>query len=825
MSSDAELAGKVALVTGGGRGIGRGIALELAGAGARVAVSARTREQVEATAAEVGGIAIEADVSERADVERMVATAEEELGPLDLLVNNAGIALWEEAAWEIEPEEWWHVLEVNVLGVYLCCRAVIPGMIERGGGPHRQRRERRRLPAGQHVDGLQRQQGRPCTASARRSPNQLEPHGIPVFSISPGLVRTESDRRQLRRRRAVDAAGAGAAARARARLGPPRRPLRALPPCRARRHRRRRPGARRRSSPPTSTRSASGADLPTFRAGVDLGATKIQAVVVGPDHAVVGPGAPPDADRRAARRRSRAKIAAAVTDGRRVRGRRPSKSWAASESARPAPSTRRRAPSSTRATSPTGRSPFRSPRRSQTRSARRCGSTTTSRSPYSASSSWAPASRTPRSSASGGAPASAAASCSTGSSGSAAARPGEIGHMVVKRGGARCPCGRRGCLEAYAGRGAMEARARELVERGHKTDLFDLMKKRGAHAADERRLGGRARARRQDGQGRSIHRAVGALGAGIASAVNLLDVEAVVIGGGLGTRLGEPYVERIAHGDEAAPVRRRSPAGLARRPRSATSAAPSAPPCSSRSRRRVPAAGDRRSDGLEQPASFSQAPRARRTCSAAFFEAPCPVPTISPSIVGRAREAAVVRRPVHRRRPRRSRPRARGGRAPPGARSCSRRGPRARSRCAPGRRRRSARGWLEAVLEVERAQAGLDERGEDVAVRGEAQQLIGVDRAGVAGEELPQPHALADDRAALARDDVRADLREPALRLVGEAIVELLGDREPEDAVPEELQPLVGVSPAGRPRGVREGVAKALGRKRLDQGEEGAPRP
>ena len=122
---------------------------------------------------------------------------------------------------------------------------------------------------------------------------------------------------------------------------------------------------------------------------------------------------------------------------------------------------------------------------------------------------------------------------------------GEIGHMVVKRGGARCPCGRRGCLEAYAGRGAMEARARELHDRGHKTDLFHLMKKRGRTRLTS---GVWAAALDHDDHMATtlVHRAVEALGAGIASAVNLLDVEAVVIGGGLGTRLGEPYAERIA---------------------------------------------------------------------------------------------------------------------------------------------------------------------------------------------------------------------------------------------------------------------------------------
>jgi len=121
---------------------------------------------------------------------------------------------------------------------------------------------------------------------------------------------------------------------------------------------------------------------------------------------------------------------------------------------------------------------------------------------------------------------------------------GEIGHMVVMRGGARCTCGRRGCMEAYAGRAAMEIRARKLVKEGEETDLFKIMKER-----DRTRLqsGIWARAlKRKDPMAVAlIDRAIKALGAGIASAVNLLDVEAVVIGGGLGTRLGAPYVKRI----------------------------------------------------------------------------------------------------------------------------------------------------------------------------------------------------------------------------------------------------------------------------------------
>jgi glucokinase len=121
---------------------------------------------------------------------------------------------------------------------------------------------------------------------------------------------------------------------------------------------------------------------------------------------------------------------------------------------------------------------------------------------------------------------------------------GEIGHTVVKIGGRRCGCGRKGCLEAYAGRASMEARARKLVNDGKHTELFEIMEKRGrtrlTSGVWERALDHNDKLAKE-----LIKEAVEALGAGIASAVNLLDVEAVVIGGGLGTKLGEPYAKRI----------------------------------------------------------------------------------------------------------------------------------------------------------------------------------------------------------------------------------------------------------------------------------------
>ena len=121
---------------------------------------------------------------------------------------------------------------------------------------------------------------------------------------------------------------------------------------------------------------------------------------------------------------------------------------------------------------------------------------------------------------------------------------GEIGHMVIKRGGAKCPCGRRGCVEAYAGRSAMEAEARRQHEEGHKTDLFKLMRKHGKPRLTSG-IWERALDHGDELAVKLIDRAIEALGTGVASAVNLLDTEAVIIGGGLGVRFGERYMDPL----------------------------------------------------------------------------------------------------------------------------------------------------------------------------------------------------------------------------------------------------------------------------------------
>ncbi|HEV2670197.1 MAG TPA: SDR family oxidoreductase [Gemmatimonadales bacterium] len=124
-----RLSGAVAVVTGGGQGIGAAVARELAGAGATVVVAARTREKIDAVAAEIKGRAVRCDVTDAASVQALAQAA----GPVDILVNNAGVA-HSAPLLKITLDDWNRVLAVNATGTFLCTHAFLAGMLERKRG-------------------------------------------------------------------------------------------------------------------------------------------------------------------------------------------------------------------------------------------------------------------------------------------------------------------------------------------------------------------------------------------------------------------------------------------------------------------------------------------------------------------------------------------------------------------------------------------------------------------------------------------------------------------------------------------------------------------
>lgn len=190
----ARLEGQVALVTGAGRGLGRAIALALGEAGAAVAVCARSQDDVTRVAGEIAArrgraLALRCDVTGRREVEGMVAAVQEAIGPVDLLVNNAGQFGPVGPLAATDPDDWWQVLEVNLRGPLYCAQAILPGMLARGHG----RIVNVCSGAGLAAIPMLSAYVVSKTALYRLSENlaaETRGHGVMVFAFDPGLVRT-----------------------------------------------------------------------------------------------------------------------------------------------------------------------------------------------------------------------------------------------------------------------------------------------------------------------------------------------------------------------------------------------------------------------------------------------------------------------------------------------------------------------------------------------------------------------------------------------------------------------------------------------------------
>jgi len=189
-----DLTGQVALVTGGGRGLGRAFASALAKAGAHVAVTARTAEPLAETVEMVeraGGraLAIPGDVSAPDAVAHVVRTAESQLGMVDILVNNAGAVGPLGYDWEVDLEDWWRTFEINVRGPFLYARAVLPGMVKR------QRGRIVNISTGAGFGRLPQMDAYCATKAALTQWTKclaadIQAHGVTVFAFHPGFVRT-----------------------------------------------------------------------------------------------------------------------------------------------------------------------------------------------------------------------------------------------------------------------------------------------------------------------------------------------------------------------------------------------------------------------------------------------------------------------------------------------------------------------------------------------------------------------------------------------------------------------------------------------------------
>lgn len=188
------LKGKKAIVTGGGRGIGRAIALAMAEAGCDVAIASRTRDELEKTVNEIGmfgsqGLAIIADISDPLDIEYMIDTAIENFGKIDILVNNAGIAIFKPFL-ELTQEDWDTTMSINVRGAFLCAQKVAKYMIPQGSGTIVNICSSASQKA--YVNQMAYVASKHAMLGISRALNlELKPYGIKVHAVCPGGVDTK----------------------------------------------------------------------------------------------------------------------------------------------------------------------------------------------------------------------------------------------------------------------------------------------------------------------------------------------------------------------------------------------------------------------------------------------------------------------------------------------------------------------------------------------------------------------------------------------------------------------------------------------------------
>jgi NAD(P)-dependent dehydrogenase (short-subunit alcohol dehydrogenase family) len=185
---------RVALITGGGRGLGRAFAVALAKNGLDVAVASRNTEELNATVAllraeQVRCVAIPTDVTNDAAVRKMVSITQEQLGPISLLVNAAGVGVPFGPTWETDSDEWWRNVEVNLKGPMLCCKAVVTDMIARRNG------RIINVASGAGTVSIPYMSAYVTSKAAvirftEVLADEVREHGVSVFAIQPGTVRT-----------------------------------------------------------------------------------------------------------------------------------------------------------------------------------------------------------------------------------------------------------------------------------------------------------------------------------------------------------------------------------------------------------------------------------------------------------------------------------------------------------------------------------------------------------------------------------------------------------------------------------------------------------